>query len=228
MDVAEQAENEGEEQSEIPLSLDSSLEEVFGPGVTLLAKNLKIHSDKREELKTSDTEINSDSEVELVNASTPSKEQRKKRVRKNIKFGDLISINGINDNSGVSSEEEHSEEASMEVKKPRLLGGESNETHEEGIDADILGEENIIAEDKTNHSGERAEGIQGDKDNTEGFEEGIRRDKDNTEGFEEEDNVLKVLLDMHEDVPLEDPGPSEHGEERVSGATRLSVGEPSL
>ena len=44
-----------------------------------------------------------------------------------------------------------------------------------------------------------------------------------TEGMKEEDNLMKVLLDMHEDVPLEDPGPgfaSKDGEERVAGATQ--------
>ena len=42
-------------------------------------------------------------------------------------------------------------------------------------------------------------------------------------GLKDEDNILKVLMDMHEDVPLEDPGPivvSEDGEERVVGATK--------
>ena len=48
-------------------------------------------------------------------------------------------------------------------------------------------------------------------------------DNDHTEGMEEEDGILKVLLDMHEGVPLEDPGPSVsiEGEEGVAGATQL-------
>ena len=116
-----------------------------------------------------------------MNVSTPARDQRKKRVRKNIKLGDFSSIKGIKDNSG-SSEEEHSEEATNEVKKPRLLGGERSETHEE---------------------------------------EDVRGDKDNTEGLEEEGGILKVLLDMHEVVPLEDPGPaSVDRAEGAAGATQ--------
>ena len=91
-----------------------------------------------------------------MNASTPSKEQRKKRVRNNFKFGDSNSIQEIKDKSGASSEGEHSEEAAKEVKKPRLLRGESSETLEEDNDSDILGDENIITKDKTNDSKELA------------------------------------------------------------------------
>ena len=71
--VVKQAGNEVEEQSENPPSLDSSLETVFGPGATQLAKELENDSGKKEELVTSDTEHNSDSEVEHLNGSTPVK-----------------------------------------------------------------------------------------------------------------------------------------------------------
>ena len=137
---------------------------------------MEINSDKREELETSDIEQNSDSEVELVNASTPSKDQRKKRVRNSIKFGDLGSIQGIKDNSGLSSEGDNPEEATNEVKKPRL-GGESSESREE----------------------------------------------DNTEGLEEKDKISEALLNLHEEVPLGDPGPDttkEDGGEGAAGATQ--------
>ena len=72
-----------------------------------------------------------------------------------------------------------------------------------------MGDENIITKDKTNDSKELAEDREGDKESN--------------EGFKEEANRLKVLLDMHEGVPLEDPGPSavsEDGEGRVAGATQ--------
>ena len=105
VDVVKQAGNEADGQSENPPSLDSSLETVFGPGATLLAKELGNISDKKEEPVTSDAEQNSDSEVEHLNASTPAKDQRKKRVRKNTKFGELSSNEGIMDNQGASSEE---------------------------------------------------------------------------------------------------------------------------
>ena len=80
-----QAGNEVEEQNENPPSLDSSLEAVFGPGATQLSKELENNSDKKEELIISDTEHDSDSEVEHLNGSSPTKDQRKKRVRKNMK-----------------------------------------------------------------------------------------------------------------------------------------------
>ena len=50
VDAAHQAGNDTDEQSEIPPSLDSSLERVFGPGATLLAKELERYTDKKEEL----------------------------------------------------------------------------------------------------------------------------------------------------------------------------------
>ena len=205
VDVAQSAENEGEEQSEFPPSLDSSLETVFGPGATMLAKELENNSDKRDELKTSEAELNSDSEVELVNVSSPAKDQRKKRVRNNIKVGELGSIRGIKDNSCVSSEGENSEETTKEVKKPRL-GGESSES--ETLEKDnihALENRNVILEENTNHSEELAEEMVEDKDH-------------HTEGLEEEGGILKVLLDMHEGVPLEDPGPIIASVDRAEGA----------
>ena len=47
-------------------------------------------------------------------------------------------------------------------------------------------------------------------------------EQDHSEGLKDEDNIMQALLDMHEDVPLEDPGPknpTEDGEEGVAGAT---------
>ena len=100
--------------------------------------------DKKEELITSDTEVNSDSEVEHLDVSTLAKDQRKKRVRGNIKLGDQSSIKVNVDNHGASSEGEHSEEAIKKVKKPRL--GEN--------------------EDRTFNSEELTEGNGGNEDHT--------------------------------------------------------------
>ena len=88
VEVVMQEGNQVEEQSENPPLLDSSLEDVFGPGATQLAKELENISDKKEEIMISDTEHDSDSGVERLNGRTSSKDQRKKRGRKNIKFGD--------------------------------------------------------------------------------------------------------------------------------------------
>ena len=167
VDVVKQAGNEADEQSENPSSVDSSLENVFGPGATLLAKKLESNSDKNEELIRSDTEQNSDSEVEHLNASTSAKDLRKKRVRKNIKLGDLSNIEGKMDNQGASSEGEHSEEAIKEVKKPRLV--ESSETKEEANDIEIFEEKNSMEEDEKKMSEELSEEKMGDKDHTEGL-----------------------------------------------------------
>ena len=188
-----QAGNKVEELSDIPTSLDSSLEEVFGQGATKLVKKLENNSDKKEELKVSDTEHDSDSEVEHLKGSTPSKDQRKKRVREKIK--------GIKDNRGVSSEGENSGEATKELKKPRL-GGENIGIHEKD---DIQ----ALEKEEENHSEKLAEEVV--------------EDKDHTEGLEEQDKIFKALLDMHEEVPLEDPGPNHAGEdmeEGVGGATQ--------
>ena len=117
---------------------------MFGPGATQLAKELENISDKKEELMISDTEHDSDS-------SSPAKDQRKKRVRKNIKSGDLSSITGIKDNSDDSSEGENPEEATQEVKKPRLGEGKNEKLADEGVE---------------------------DKDDTEGLQEGDKIFKD--------------------------------------------------
>ena len=69
-----------------------------------------------------------------------------------------------------------------------------------------LGNKNILLEEKTNNSKALAEQKVEDKDHSEGLKEG--------------DDIFKILLDMHEDVPLGDPGPSNDGEERVGGATQ--------
>ena len=197
---------------------------MFGPGATLLAKRLESLPENKEELKTSDTEQNSDSEVENVNASTPSKEKRKKRGRKNVKVGDLCSIKGIKDNTRVSSEGEHSEEPAKEIKKPRLLEGENSESHDEDSSGGTVGKENISKENDNNVEAlGNTNVLVEDKDKSEEMADDTPWDKVDTEGLkEEEDNILKVLLNMHEDVPLEDPGPivSEDGEERVAGATQ--------
>ena len=147
-----------------------------------------------------------DSEVEHLKDSTPAKDKRKKRVRKNINFGEDRSIQGIKDNHGDFSEEEHSEEASKEVKKPRL--GESSGTQEE---------EGDVAEDKTDSSEEHAEEI--------------GEVKDNTTGLKEEDNIFRVLSNMYEGVPLDDPGPTIAGEdveEGVAGDENLDMHEEVL
>ena len=116
-------------------------------------------------------------------------------------------MNGKMENQGASSEGEHSEEAIKEVKKPRLV--ESSETKEEANDIEIFEEENFIEEDEKKKSEELSEEKMGDKDHTEGLKEGV--------------NILQVLLDMHEGVPLEDPGPNIASEDRgegVAGATQ--------
>ena len=87
--------------------------------------------------------------------------------------------------------------------------------------------------DRTFNSEELTEGNGGNEDHTEGLKEedteGLKEDdteglkEDDTEGLKENDEIFQILLDMHEDVPLEDPGPniaSEDREEGVAGATQ--------
>ena len=73
---------------------------------------------------------------------------------------------------------------------------------------------NIIVEENTNYSEEPAERME--------------EDRDHTKGLEDEDNIFKVLLDMHEEVPLEDPGPGVASVDRAEGAAagvnQLGVG----
>ena len=164
VDVAQSAENEGEEQSECPLSLDSSLEIVFGPGATMLAEELE------------------NSEFESVRVVAPSRDRKRKRGRKNFNVGEVNCFQGVKDNHGVSSGGEHFEDAVKEVERPRLGGSETQE------------EEGNIAEDRTDSSEELAEEIVGVKDRA--------------AGLSEEDQILRELRDMHEEVPLEDPGPN--------------------
>ena len=64
--------------------------------------------------------------------------------------------------------------------------------------------ENIIEENNSNHS--------------EDLEEEKVGEKYNTEELKEEDKIFKVLLDLHEDVPLEDPGPNTANEDKGEGA----------
>ena len=112
-------------------NIDSSLEKVFGPGATRLA--LEFQGDKDEVLSSSSDA--SDLE-DNISESTPAKDQRKKRARRSVKFGDL---------SGIS------EVITLEYKKPRL-----------GVDE---------------------------------------------ETFEESLGAIAALINQHEAVPLEDPGP---------------------
>ena len=90
-----------------------------------------------------------------------------------------------------------------EVKKPSL--GESSETNEEYDNTEILEVEDAMVEDKTNLSEDLEDEIMGDEDNT------------NTEGLKEEDKISGVLLNQHEVVPLEDPGPHVANEDGVEG-----------
>ena len=152
VDASHQAGNDADEQSEILPSLDSSLERVFGPGTTLLAKELESHTEKKEELVSSETELISDNEVEYLNVSTPAKDKRKKRVRNNTKFEDLSTIKGIKDNHDAYSEGENSEEPIKEVKKPRLR--ESSKTHEDNNNIEELAEEKVVDKDHTEVSKE--------------------------------------------------------------------------
>ena len=124
-----------------------------------------------------------------------------------MNFGDLSRIKGLKDNHGVSSEKEQSEETNKEVKKPRL--GENSETQEKDDNMGSLEEENIADDDKTNNSEDLSKEKVGNKDDN--------------KGIGEEDNIFRILLDLHEDVPLEDPGPKiaiEDGKEGDAGATQ--------
>merc|ERR1719430_3027923 len=123
----------------------------------------------------SDSEQDSDSAVEDPNGSSPAKDQRKKRVRKNIKSGDL---------------RENPEEATQEVKKPRLGEGNNEKLADEGVE---------------------------DKDDTEGLQEGDKIFKDLLDMHQDVPSIASVdraegadgatQLDVGGYVPLEDPGP---------------------
>ena len=93
--------------------------------------------------------------------------------------------------------------------KPSL--GESSETNEEYNNTEILEVEDAMVEDNTNLSEDFEDEIVGDEDNT------------NTEGLKEEDRIFEALMNLHEEVPLEDPGPDtvkEDGGEGAAGATQ--------
>ena len=49
-------------------------------------------------------------------------------------------------------------------------------------------------------------------------------EKDHTEGLIKKNNILKVLLDMHEGVPLEDPGPNIASKDKEEGVAGAKVG----
>ena len=88
---------------------------------------------------------------ENIGSSTPAKDQRRRRVRRNIKFGNLSGISEVRDSIEVSSDGEQSEVIKNECKKPRL---------------------------------------------------GVQEDS-----FEESLGAIAALINQHERVPLEDPGP---------------------
>ena len=109
---------------------------------------IEFEGDKNElNLSSSDT---SDVE-ENIGSSTPAKDQRKKRARRNMKFGNLSGISEVRDSLEVSSEGEQSKAIKNASKKPRL---------------------------------------------------GVKE-----ESFEESLGAIAALLNQHEGVPLEDPGP---------------------
>ena len=94
-------------------NLDSTLEKVFGPGATRLA--IEFQREKDELISSSSDSSDLD---ENISESTPAKDQRKKRGRRNRKFGDL---------SGIS------EVIKNDPKKPRL--GVEEESFEESLGA---------------------------------------------------------------------------------------------
>ena len=71
-------------------NIDNSLEKVFGPGATRLA--IEFQGDKEELVSSSSDTSDLD---DNISESTPAKHQRKKRARRNIKFGDLSGISEV-------------------------------------------------------------------------------------------------------------------------------------
>ena len=116
---------------------DSSFEKVFGPGATKLAMELEEETEKEGGAKSSISDSVSDSENELT-FSTPAKEQRKKRERNSIKFGDLSGISGLKAQHDISSEGEQSGETNKEVKKPRLAGSMKTEEYAEESELKVV------------------------------------------------------------------------------------------
>ena len=109
-------------------TINSSLEKVFGPGATMLAIEFQ---EEKDELSVSSSET-SDVE-ENIGISTPTKDQRMKRVRSNIKFGNLSGISEVRDSLQVSSDGEQFEVTKNDFKKPRL--GVKDESDEESLGA---------------------------------------------------------------------------------------------
>ena len=110
---------------------DSSLEKVFGSGATKLAKKLDEGIGEEGGPKSSISDSVSDSDNELA-FSTPAKEQRKKRERNNIKFGDISGISGLIAQHDISSDGEPQGGTDKEVKKPRLAESMDTEEFAEG------------------------------------------------------------------------------------------------
>ena len=77
---------------------------------------LEVGTEKEGGLKSSISDSVSDSDNELT-FSTPAKDQRKKRERNNIKFGDISGISGLKAQHDISSEGEHSGGTNKEVKQ---------------------------------------------------------------------------------------------------------------
>ena len=113
------------------------MEKVFGPGATKLAMELEEVTEKEGGISDSV----SDSESELT-FSTPAKEQRKKRERDSLKFGDISGISGLKAQHDISSEGEPSGGTNKEVKKPRLEGSMETEEYVEGKEEESEFKEN--------------------------------------------------------------------------------------
>ena len=120
-----------------------------------------------------------------------------------MKVGHPSSIQGMKDNHNESSEEEHSEEAIKEVKKPRL--GESRASREKDNDINIL-EEGNVPEDKTDHYEELLEG-----------EGRYTREKETNTNFMEEDNVADDNTDHSEELAEEKVGDKDHNKDLKEG-----------
>ena len=98
------------------ITLDTSLERVFGQGAKMLAIEFEGGSGERGESKDSISDASSDSEVDVTAISTPSK----KRIRGGMNFGNLSGISGLKATHELSSDDESSLDLDNEVKKPRL------------------------------------------------------------------------------------------------------------
>ena len=120
---------------------NSSLEKVFGTGATKLAIELEERTEKERGLKSSFSDSGSGSDIELT-VSTPAKDQRKKRERNNIKFGDISGIFGLIAQHDISSEGEPSGGTNKEVKKPRLEESMETEEYVEGKEEESEFKEN--------------------------------------------------------------------------------------